>query len=217
MSLVLKAAYGLIMVFLKVPNFSGPVKPLELTTWLKKCESVYDKDNDKGEDGDSDSSEETESRSDVPKIDAAGSALLEPKLAKWWKAERSDFLKEGATWDEFADALKCKALGHLWRAHALKTFYTLQQNDASLDDYFAAMADARYILNHGDVVIDDDQYKSLLLFRASPSLSQKVLAEQGFDLNKARPTDVRTGLRHAADGSDPLPTSRLVLSDNLIT
>lgn len=200
----------------KIPDFSGPLTPLELTTWLKECESVYDKENDKRKDGDPDCSENTKSQSDVPKIKAAGSALLEPKLAKWWKAERSDFLEDGATWDDFVEALKGKALGRLWRAQALKTFYTLQQNNASLDDYLAAMADARYVLNHGGVVIDDGQFKSLLLFRSSPSLSEKVLAEQGFDLNKARPKDIRTKLRHAADGSDPMPTSRLVLSDNFI-
>ena len=75
--------------------------------------------------------------------------------------ERSDFLEEEATWDDFVEALKRKALGRLWRTHALKTFYTLQQNDAGLDDYVAAMADARYILNHGDEVIDDEQHESL--------------------------------------------------------
>ena len=198
----------------KVPDFSGPITPLELTTWLKECESVYDKENDNRKDGDPDCSENTNFPSDVPKIKAAGSALLEPSLANWWRAERSDFLEKEATWDNFVDALKCKALGRLWRAHALKTFYTLQQNDASLDDYLAAMADARYILNHGDEVIDDEQYKSLLLFRASPSLSEKVFAEQGFDWNKARPKDIRTKLRHVADENDSLPASRLVLSIN---
>ncbi|MCJ1345989.1 hypothetical protein MMC31_004200, partial [Peltigera leucophlebia] len=201
------------MVSPKVPDFLGPIAPLELTTWLKGCESVYNMEKDKRKDRDPDRSKNTKSQSDVPKIKAAGSALLAPNLAEWWKAEQSDFLKEGATWDDFVEALKGKALGHLWRAHALKTFYTLQQNDASLDDYLAAMADARYVLNHGGVVIDDEQFKSLLLFRASPSLSEKVFAEQGFDLNKARPKDIRTKLRYVADGSNPLPMSREETAD----
>lgn len=196
------------MVFLKVPDFLGPVTPIELTTWLKECESVYDQEHQKRKFGDLNCSEKKKFWSDVTKIKAAGSALLEPNLAKWWKAERFDFLEEGATWDDFVDALKGKALGRLWKAHALKTVYTLQQNDASLDDYLAAMADARYVLHHGGVIIDDDQYKSLLLFRASPSLSEKVFAEQGFDLIKACPKDIRTKLRHVADSSSLLSTSR---------
>lgn len=196
------------MVSLKLPKFSGPNTPLELTTWLEEYESVYD-----AKAGVSTGSEDTQPPSDIPKIKAAGSALLESSLAKWWKAEQSEFLEEDATWDGFVDALKCRALGRSWRAHAFKTFYTLQQIGASLDDYLAAMADARYILNHGEKVIDDEQYKSLLLFRASPTLSQKVLEKQGFDLNKATPKEIRTLLRDVAGETNPLPTSRSVLLD----
>lgn len=200
------------MVFLKVADFLGPITPIELTTWLKECESVYDQEHEKRKERDLNYSlhysEKKKFWSDVTKIKAAGSALLEPSLAKWWKAERFDFIEDGATWDDFVDALKGKALGSSWKAHALKTIYTLQQNDASLDDYLAAMADARCVLHHGGVIIDDDQYKSLLLFRASPSLSEKVFAEQGFDLIKACPKDIRTKLRHVADRSDPLSMSR---------
>lgn len=134
------------MAFPQVTNFSGLITPLELITSFKDCEFFYDKENEKRKDRDSDRSKNTKVRSDIPKIKAAGFALLEPTVGKWWRVERSDFIEEGATWNGFIDAHKDKALDPLWRAYALKTIYTLQQNDASRDDYLAAMADACNVL-----------------------------------------------------------------------
>ena len=70
------------MVSPKVPDFSGPITPHELTTWLKERESVYDEEDDNEKDGDSDSSENPKIPSDALRIKAAGSALLELSLAK---------------------------------------------------------------------------------------------------------------------------------------
>ena len=177
-----------------MPEFSGPLTAVVITNWLEECESIF-----------------TEQDSEIRKILLAGSALSEPSLAKWWRAERSKFHDPETSWDDFIECLKTRALGRRWRTQALKTFYSIQQDQTDVDDYLAVMADACRVLNHGDEVIDDDQFKSLLLFRASASLSQQILSERGFHLDEASSEDIRTLLRDYEGENSPPPGSRYVV------
>jgi len=154
-----------------VPPFNGPLKDLEICQWLSSAEDAFENTFD-------------ETNKEVPdkqKIHATGSSISKSpptdKLYAWWTAERSKI--EMLDWDGFQDAVKDKALGSGWRIRALKALYVTTQDGRSLEDYFVALDNIKFILSRTNArqvpTITDTEFKSHLLFRATTAITSQAV------------------------------------------
>ncbi|KAL4786806.1 hypothetical protein BJX76DRAFT_354807 [Aspergillus varians] len=175
-----------------VEQFSGPITNLAIAEWLSRAEDIfesYEDDND------------GKTLTNKQKIHAAGTSITKnattDKLHSWWTMNRRKL--ESSTWDGFRDAVKDKALGSGWRLRSLKDLYTSAQGVQSLDDYFSALENFRFVLSRASNVpeISEFEFKCHLFFRANPGLAAQVLKNDVRDRSFLNDTvdDVKDYLR----------------------
>ncbi|KAF5865063.1 hypothetical protein ETB97_005304 [Aspergillus alliaceus] len=177
-----------------VVTFSGPLKPLNITDWLARCNRHFE--------------EADQPIQDKRKIHLTGNAILQSadtaNLYEWWSRNHTELEKK--TWNEFQDAVKDKALGKTWRTEALKAFYTAATHGSeTVDEYSKILEDNKYILEESKTFsmnIDNSVYKYHLLFNAFPERTSKVLKHDAYNdtrLITADLDDVKVWLRNYDD------------------
>ena len=192
-----------------ISPFNGPITDIAIAEWLSGCEDMFEDWED----------ENTPKKlSDKQKAHAAGNSISKAaptdRLSSWWTTNRTDLEKK--KWNDFRDSIKEQALGSGWRLRALKNLYTASQGSQTLEDYFTALGNMKFVISRSSKLpnIEDFEFKCHLLFHALPSLTTQVLKNDIRDSTFANATvdDMKDQLRKYAGGStdagtpSPAPT-----------
>ncbi|KAL4923092.1 uncharacterized protein BDV17DRAFT_278052 [Aspergillus undulatus] len=165
----------------EVTRFSGPIKAIDITEWLRSCDQLFE--------------ESEPPLTDRKKIHYTGRAIVKSAntadLYKWWVENESDL--EQRSWEQFQDDLKDQALGTKWRTDALKAFYTAANNTKTLEEFSRVLHDSWSILKESKTLptaIDDSVRKYQLLFNGAPNRTERVLTSDAYNDRKLVTSDI---------------------------
>ncbi|GLB44239.1 hypothetical protein LshimejAT787_1601690 [Lyophyllum shimeji] len=159
-----------------VAPFSGPLTANGLKLWLSSCEDGFDNYED---------THEKKTLSAKTRIRLTGAALVEPQMAEWWTASKTEFLAL-TTWEAFVAKLKARFMPVNWKMDALEQFFGCSQGKRDFRTFTADLAQSLGTLP--SATISTTVYKYHILFYAHPLLYLRMRALQGFDIDNTTQT-----------------------------